>query len=79
MTGDGNESERVDPSSLSKSENLTNESLSGYDSDFEGEDGWNDTDSKDRDYETERIRELGLTNLKFQLDTAEAGRFLDSC
>ena len=67
--------EQVDPDSLSESENLADESLSGYGCDFEGEGDWNDTDIEDGDDEMEEVCELGLKNLKFQLDVAKAGEY----
>ena len=74
MIREDGEPEQDDPGSLSESENLAEDSLSGYDCDSEGEGGWNDTDAEDEDGEME-IYELGLKNLKFQLDAAEAGGF----
>ena len=67
--------EQIDPDSLSESENLADEPLSGYDCDFEGEGDWNDTDIEDSDDEMEEVCESGPANLKFQLDGAEAGEY----
>jgi len=63
--------EQVDSSSLSKSENLTCASLSTYECDSEGEDGWSDIDS---DAGTRRTHKI---NSKFQLDAARAGECCD--
>ena len=61
------------------SEDLTDGSLSAYDCDAEGEEGWNDVYSESSDDEMEGIHKPGLMNLKFQLDTAKAGRGHGSC
>ena len=61
------------------SEDLTDVSLSAYDCDAKGEEGWNNVDSESSDDEMEGTHKPGLMNLKFQLDAAKAGRGHGSC
>ena len=58
---------------LSESEALASDSLSAYDCDDEGGDGWEDTGDEDGDGETRG--EPGIMGLKFQVDAARAGEF----
>jgi len=70
------ELERVEPDSLSESEDLASASLSSYDCDSEGEAAGDDTDSEDSDFsETRGTRDPpGVMNLKFRLNAVKAGK-----
>jgi hypothetical protein len=68
-----NELEHVDYDSLSESENLASDSLSVYDCDSEGGNGWSDADDEDSDSGERGTCKPGVMGLKFQLDAARAG------
>lgn len=69
-----NEPEHLNPTLLSESENLGDDSLSGYDRDSEGGDAWDEIDNDESDSETRGTRvPPGVMGLKFQLDAARAG------
>lgn len=66
---------KVNSSSSSESEGLTDASLSAYDCDSEGEEGWEDVLGESSDDEMGGTHKPRLTNLKFQLDAAKAGGY----
>ncbi|KAF9782699.1 hypothetical protein BJ322DRAFT_1022281 [Thelephora terrestris] len=68
-----NELEHIDYDSPPESENLASDSLSAYNCDSEGGNGWSDADDEDSDSGERGTCKPGVMGLKFQLDAARAG------